>query len=327
MQGIGSRIRGFACFFAAVAALGLAGCSLQPPAAGSPEAEPEPVAVDAPAPVTPTPGPTKVPEPPKLPPVAIVLTSNQPAYADVAAELAIRFDDYDVYDLSDRSRPPVSVLRVINDSGASAVVAIGLRAAQSSVAMAESHVIFSQVFNHQDHDLLNESTRGVAALAPLDAQLKAWKTLDPDLVRVGAIIGKGHDELIAEAQAAAERHDIDLRIRVAHSDQETMYFFRRMVRDIDGFWLFPDNRILSARVLRDMLEEANRLRVPVAVPNESMLEMGGTISLSTVATDIADTIVGIIRKIQAGDFEAAAPVTPLSEIRVTTHDSVRMADR
>ena len=327
MRGIGSRIRGFACIFAAVAALGLAGCGLQPPVPRSPDTEPEPVAVDAPAPVTPTPGTTELPEPPKLPPVAIVLTSSQPAYADVAAELADRFDDYDVYDLSDRSRPPVSVLRVINDSGPGAVVAIGLRAAQSSVAMAESPVIFSQVFNHQDHDLLNELSRGVAALAPLDAQLDAWKALDPDLVRVGAIIGKGHDELIAEAQAAAERHGIDLRIRVAHSDQETMYFFRRMVRDIDGFWLFPDTRILSARVLRDMLDEANRLRVPVAVPNESMLEMGGTISLSTVATDIADTIVGIIRKIQAGDFEAAAPVTPLSEIRVTTHDSVRMADR
>lgn len=325
MRGIGSRIRGIASFGAAVVALSLAGCGLQPPAP-DPEA-PEPVVVEEPAPVLPEPDPVPLPEPPKLPPVAIVITSQQPAYADVAAELANRFDDYDIYDLSDRSRPPISVLRIINDSGSGAVVAIGLRAAQSSVAMSDAPVVFSQVFNHRDHNLLSDNSRGVAALAPLDAQLGAWKSLDPTMVRVGAIIGEGHEDLIAEAQRAAARHNIDLRIRIAQSDQETMYLFRRMIRDIDGFWLFPDNRILSARVLRQMLDEANRLRVPVAVPNESMLEMGGTVSLGTVAADIADKIVKVIREIQAGKIASTAPITPLSEIRVTTHESVRVADR
>ena len=148
-----------------------------------------------------------------------------------------------------------------------------------------------------------------------------------DVVVVQALGEFGRDELIAEAKRAAERQRIDLRVLVARSDQETMYLFRRMIRDIDGFWLFPDNRILSTRVLRDMLDEANRLRVPVAVPNDSMLAMGGTLSLSTVAADIADTIVSVIRKIHAGKIDLAAPITPLSEIRVTTNDSVRVADR
>ena len=115
MRRIGSRIREFAPCMAAIAALGLAGCSQQPTA---PEAaEPEPIVLAEPGPVATAPAPGNVPAPPKLPPVAIVLTSSQPAYADVAAELAQRFDDYDIYDLSDRSRPPISVLRVINDSG------------------------------------------------------------------------------------------------------------------------------------------------------------------------------------------------------------------
>ena len=91
MRGIGSRIRGFASFGAAVVALSLAGCGLQPQAP-DPEA-PEPVIVDEPAPVLPEPDPVQVPEPPKLAPVAIVITSQQPAYAEVAAELANRIDD------------------------------------------------------------------------------------------------------------------------------------------------------------------------------------------------------------------------------------------
>ena len=266
--------------------------------------------------------PAVVPKPPQLPSVAIVLTSGQAAYADVATELAHHFDDFVVYDLSDKSRPPVSAFRTINDSESVAVLAIGSRAAQSSVAMSNTPVVFSQVFNHQDYGLVNDNSRGVAALAPLAAQLKVWKKIDPTLTRIGLIIGEGHDDLIAEAEVAAAELDLELLVRISRSDQETLFFFRRMVRDIEGFWLFPDNRILSARVLKQMLDEANQQQVPVTVPNESMLAMGAAISISTVASDIAETIVRIVRRIQAGEIDKVPPITRLSEIRVKTNDDV-----
>ncbi len=263
-----------------------------------------------------------VPKPPQLPSVAIVLTSGQAAYADVATELAHHFDDFVVYDLSDKSRPPVSAFRLINDSESVAVLAIGSRAAQSSVAMSDMPVVFSQVFNHQDYDLVNDKSRGVAALAPLAAQLKVWKKIEPTLTRIGLIIGEGHDDLIAEAEVAAAELDLELLVRISRSDQETLFFFRRMVRDIEGFWLFPDNRILSARVLKQMLDEAHQQQVPVTVPNESMLAMGAAISISTVASDIAETIVSIVRRIQAGELDKVPPITRLSEMRVKTNDDV-----
>jgi ABC-type uncharacterized transport system substrate-binding protein len=273
-----------------------------------PEPEPEPV--------------VEVPTPPTMPPIAIVLTSSQPAYLDVAAELAGHFEKHTVYDLSDESLPPIAILRSINDSDSTAVVAIGLRAAQSSVAMSDSPVIFSQVFNYQEHELLNENTRGVAALAPMEAQLAAWKQVDPAISRIGIIIGEGHEDLLAAARNAADKLDIELEIRIAHSDQETLYLFRRMTSDIDGFWLFPDNRILSARVLTEMLEDANRHSVTVVVPNDSMLQIGAAISISTVAADIAETIANVLLRIQAGEIDQVPPITELSEVRVTTNDKV-----
>jgi ABC-type uncharacterized transport system substrate-binding protein len=263
----------------------------------------------------------------ELPGVAIILTSSQPAYADVAVELAERLENYEVYDLGDDSEPPLSVLRRVNDSNSSVVVAIGLRAALSSVAMSDKPVIFSQVFNHREHELLTDNSRGVAAIAPLDAQLAAWKKIDPTIVRVGVIIGEGHEDLIEQAQRAAEKYDIDLRVQVTTSDQETLYFFRRMIRDIDGFWLFPDNRILSGRVLQEMLTDANRQQVPVTVPSESMLELGATLSISTVAADIARTIVKVIREVQTGNFQSLPAITQLSEIRVLTSGAIQMVGR
>ena len=323
MLGTGILGKGKTALATVLAAAVLSGCSTLYPD-GIPQ---ETVVVETPLEtivVTPL---ARRPWDPGLPPVAIVLTNTQPAYADVAEELASRLDNYEVFDLDDRSQPPVSVLRLINDSNSGVVVAIGLRAAQSSVAMAEKPVIFSQVFNYQEHDLVGENSRGIAVLAPLGAQLAVWKKIDPSITRIGAIVGTDHDELIAAAEIAAERHGIELRMQVTHSDQESLYMFRRMVRDIDGFWLFPDNRVLSPRVLREMLSIADRQQVPVAVPQQSMLSMGATISFSTVAADIAATIVNIIRQIQSGELDQIPSITQLSEIRVETNGTLKVVDR
>lgn len=319
---------------ALIAVLAMSGCSiLMPP----PEPVPQPEVVVEPVVVTPvvveTPEPVIAPEPvfvappPKLPPVAIVISSSQPAFLDVAKALGRQLDDFQIFDLSDRSRPPVSVLRGINDSDSGTVVAIGLRAAQSSIAMAESPVIFSQVFNYHEHGLLTDNSRGVAPLAPLDSQLKAWIEIDPDIKRVGIIVGEGHDDLIAEAELAAEKHDVELSVRIARSDQEMLYTFRRLAQDIDGFWLFPDNRILSPRSLRELLDIAKRSQVAVAVPNESMLAMGATISIESMAEDIASTIAKIVRQIHADGLQSIPPISPLSAVRVVTRDDEKVVSR
>lgn len=326
----GANIRTINRLTALLAVLALSGCAYTPP-----QVEPvdEPVVVVEPTEIEPPKiepkevEPPKVAEPVRLPPVAIVLTSSRPAFLDVANALTSHLDDVQVYDLSDDSKPPVSVLRGINDSNTGTVVAIGLRAAQSSVAMADSPVVFSQVFNHQDFELVTPNSRGVAPLAPLDAQLAAWIEYDPTLSLIGMIVGEGHDDLITEAQLAAQKHNVELRVRISGSDQETLYLYRRMAQDIDGFWLFPDNRILSSRSLEKILESARQGQVAVAVPNESMLKMGATISIATQAEDIAATIAKIIRKIQSDGLLSVPAISPLSTINVVTRDDARVVRR
>jgi ABC-type uncharacterized transport system substrate-binding protein len=326
VHGNGSKITGALRIAIAAGLFLLHGCaSLEPEPV---VVEPAPEIVDVPEPVVAAPEPEPEPEPapvrPPPPPrqVAIVLSSRQPAYEEVATELDERLDNVAIYDLGDRSQPPVMAFRQINDSRADAVIAIGLRAARSSVSMAQVPVIFSQVFNYQDYGLVTETSRGVSALPPLDAQLAAWQKLDPTLARVGMIVGAGHESLREEAEIAAQNYGLELRIQEAGSDQETLYHFKRMIHEIDGFLLFPDNRILSPRVLKEILQQANRRRVPVAVSNEGMLQLGAAISVSTVASDIAATIVQVLERIRAGDIDAVPPLTQLSEVRVVTNDDL-----
>ena len=305
-----------------VAAVLLSGCATPIEAPPESVAEVEPIVVVPAAKPEPKEPVRIIPPPEEVPvePVTILLSGSQPAYVDVADALLGEFEDVALYNLQTDTDPPVAIMRQVNDSSTSAVIAIGLRAARSAVAMAETPVVFSQVFNYRDAALLSDNARAVAAYAPLDRQLAEWKALDPELERVGLIIGEGHDDLVAEARAAAENHGVQLFLHVSGSDQETLYAFRRMSREIDGYWLFPDSRILSARSLQQMTEIASRQRVRIAVQNENMLALGASVSLSSVAADIAEVIADLVRRMQSGEIAEIPRLTALREVDVKTSD-------
>ncbi len=273
--------------------------------------------------------PQAQPEPEPTPPpavfshrVAIVLSGRQPGYESVAHELEQVLEDYSLYDLSDRSQTVRNVFSSIADEKATAIVAIGLRAALSARALSEVPVVFCQVFNVNDNDLITDTVKGVSSIPPLSLQLKAWKELDPQLRNVGAIVGGGHEDLIEEATQAAEELGLGMHVKVASSDKETLYLFNRLVPDIDGFLLFPDNRILSRTVLDDILGYASRHRVQIAVFNESLLAMGATLSASSVDADVASTIVRVLDRFENNKGDLLPAITPLTAIQIRTNKSI-----
>ncbi|MDH4048535.1 MAG: hypothetical protein OEW68_06730 [Gammaproteobacteria bacterium] len=313
-----------------------AGCSVfkpAPPQAVIIEPELPPAVVVQQVPIEPEHPPIVIvpvpqPDPDPVPPevfshrVAIVLSGRQSAYESVAQELEQVLEDYSLYDLSDRSQTVRGVFRSIADEQATAVVAIGLRAALSARALSTVPVVFCQVFNVYDNDLITENVKGVSSIPPIGLQLKAWKELDPALKDVGAIVGNGHESLVEEAAMAATELGLELHVRVAGSDKETLYLFNRMVPDIDGFLLFPDNRILSRTVLDQMLSYAARHRVQVAVFNESLLSMGATLSSTAVDADIASTIVQVLDRFERNLGSELPALTPLTEIRIQTNKAL-----
>ena len=243
-------------------------------------------------------------------------------FSQVTPELADVLEDHSIYDLSDRSLSVRQVFKSIEAEKATAIVAIGLRAALVAKNFAKVPVVFCQVFNIDENELVSDQRKGIAAIPPLDLQMQAWVRIDPELKNVGAILGEGHDALISEARTAAGSAGVKLHHQVVGSDRETLYVFNRLVPDIDGFLLFPDNRVLSRNVLVEMLSYASRHQVPVAVFNESLLSLGATFSASAVNADIASSIVIVLDKL-ANDQAASVPgITPLNEIEIQLNESM-----
>ncbi len=253
---------------------------------------------------------------------AIVLSDRKPAYENIATELGALLEDYSIYDLTDKSLMPRAVFSNIADFDAGLVIAIGIRAATVANAYSQVPVVFCQVFNIAEIDLDSGNLKGVAALPPLAMQVAAWQEFNPGLSNVGAIVGSGHEDLIDEARKAADSAGLNFHYRIARSDRETLYMFNRLTPVIDGFWLFPDNRILSPYVLRQMLSYASRHRVQVAVFNPALLDFGAAISTASVDSDIAATVVSVAHRVIRGDGESIPAVTPLNAIDVQTNRAV-----
>jgi ABC-type uncharacterized transport system substrate-binding protein len=341
MHASGSKRHGrcdrIALRLAALAALALLAACNRPfeipePPAAEPVAEqapaPEPPAMPAPV-VKPRPAPRPPPPPPAAPveprPVAILVSSQAAGYQAVADALIALLGDrkHRLYQLDGKSAGLADTFAEIAALGNEPLaVAIGLPAARAVSTFHAGPAVFCQVFNYQAEDLDMTRMRGVAAFAPLDLQLQAWKQMSPELTRVAAILGEDHDDLLADATAAADQMGVQLEHRVAGSDREALYVFKRLAPEIDGLWLFPDNRVLSAGVIREMLGYALRRNVQVVVFNPTLLKLGALMSASTQPEDIATTVLRVLDAAGDGEIQSIPALTRLSQMDIRVNAAV-----
>jgi ABC-type uncharacterized transport system substrate-binding protein len=267
----------------AAAILALGGCQHPAP---TPQTDPEPASAPAVAPIG---NPT--PPPPALKPlrIAILVSCDQPEYAQAKREL-IRIagaDNVEVFELDSSATNARTATDSLRRAGHDNVVAIGLLAARATHRLDVEKVVFCQVLNHAEYELLGPRRRGVLALPPMGDAARLWRSIEPGPIRVGVITGVGHDQLIEAARVEFAANDLELVHRVVSSDKETVLEFQRMLPEIQGYWLLPDNRVLSRSAIRDLMSLARRSNVGVLVNDPRFLALGAVISASTEPPDIA----------------------------------------
>ena len=244
--------------------------------------------------------------------IAIILSDNSPAFAGVQREIGKKYPrQVAIYTLGDESMYP-AVQKKIESSDEPVVVAIGLPAARLARGLSGKKVIFCQVFNYEEAELVTPWMKGVAATAPVSEQFRAWKTLSPRLTRIGVITGKDLQELMEKAQAAARENKIRLYHVEARSDKEALYAYKQFSSKIQGLWLVPDNRVLSGDVIRDIMAYSVREGKQVAVFGQELLSLGGLISAETSSADIAEQVLTRVRQAQETSGVPGAPVIPLT---------------
>lgn len=252
--------------------------------------------------------------------LVVLLSDGSPAFAGVQRELRKKYSQpMETYTLGNETAYS-TVQKKIQSAPESMVVAIGLPAARVARGLTGKKVIFCQVFNYEDEELVTPWMKGVAATAPVREQFRVWKSLYPKLSRVGVITGKNLHGLMQEAQMAAGEYRIRLEHVEARSDKETIYAYKQLAPKIDGLWLVPDNRVLSGEVIRDILAHSVKEGKQVSVFGQELLSLGGLISTETSYADIAEQVLARARQAQEASGVPGDAVIPLTRavIRINT---------
>lgn len=260
--------------------------TVEPPAPVEPiVAEPEPA--PPPAPVEPP-----APPPPRAAPRTMVLVSDDiPEYMHIAEEIQSRDTDHvAVHNLDGQQTNAESALSEIDGANSDRIVAIGLLAA-TVARRAGLPMVFCQVYNYQDYDLISPTSKGVQLLPPFALQLEAWRSVSPELQRIGIVTGPAQDTLIADIRKVVEAAGLTLTVATVQSDQEALVEFKDMTHAIDGLWLLPDNRILSPDVVREMMSYSAKHKKQVVVFGNNLLGLGALMSVRSDERDVAERVL------------------------------------
>lgn len=258
------------------------------------------------------------------PGIAILMSDRSPAFVGVQREIEKRYSQrIENYYLDGNEAASSAVQKKIQSSDMPLVVSIGLPAAQVARGLSGKRVVFCQVFNYEDTDLVTTWMKGVAATPPVNEQFRVWKQLSPQLKRVGVITGKNLRGLMDEAQAAARENGLELVHIEALSDKETLYAYKQLLPKIQGLWLVPDNRVLSRDVIRDVMAYSVREGKQVAVFSHQLLALGGLLSAESSYADIAQQV---LERVKQAYKDTSEPVMPLSgaTIRINTVMAMRL---
>lgn len=247
---------------------------------------------------------------------AILLSDNSPAFIGVQRAINKRYPQgVKTYHLGG-SESDAEILKKIQHSDKPILVAVGLPAAKLASGLANKKVIFCQVFNYEDIELISPRVKGVAATPPAAEQFRVWKTLAPRLKKVGVITGKNLRSFIVEASAAARENQIDLIHVEVKSDKETFYAYKQLARKIQGLWLVPDNRVLSRETIRDIMAYSVKEAKQVSVFSHALLGSGGLLSAESSYADIAEQVLLRVEQAERAKEIPGEPVAALTQANI-----------
>ncbi|MEO8332923.1 MAG: ABC transporter substrate binding protein [Gallionella sp.] len=231
--------------------------------------------------------------------VVILVSEDIPAYSEVAKALAKRLGQRgSVRYLSESQVENIKMLSEYKNDEHKQFVSIGLNASAAAKSLTNRQVVFCQVFNYQDYGLLSAKHKGVSMMPSMSKTFSTWRALAPNTTDIGVISGPGFEDMIQTAKATAKSFGIILHHEMVNSDKEFQYAYKQMAGKVQGYWLLPDNRVLSGNILRDVMTFSVHNSKQVAVFSEELLNLGGLFSTISDDQDIAQQVLNRLEQAQ-----------------------------
>lgn len=251
--------------------------------------------------------------------IILLLSDEKTPVMGVADAIRASYGEkIETYNLKGSHAQESQIAQAALNSNTQQVVAVGLLAAQLARQRLQSkQVIFCQVLNVDEFDLTTPSMKGVSGLPSLNRQFMVWKTLDPDLRRIGVIVGSQTHSMLEEAEDAARRNGLEI-VRVEASSDRAVLFAAQDLLDkkIQRLWLAPDSSILSQRAILDLMAWSVKNNVQVLAFSPVLLKEGALLGASADYADIAHLVLERLKKAANSPVIPGDQITSLSTARI-----------
>jgi len=248
-------------------------------------------------------------------PVVILVSSKLSPYTEVAQRLSDKLGaGTRTYILPPNHRDQGKLLHKIERLKRAQVVTVGLEATRMVKALGGYNQIFCQVFNYTEEGLVAKRRKGVSMIPGLRKTFVTWKQLSPSLHEVAVISGPNLEDILERARGIAAELGITLHPVTVENDKEYLYAYKELADKVQGYWLLPDNRVLSVRTLREVMTFSVRNGKQVVAFNDDLLRLGGLFSVESSYDDIADKVLQRLKQADNQDAVPGEDLMPLDEV-------------
>lgn len=257
--------------------------------------------------------------------IILLLSDDKPSITGVGQAIQASYGGkVEIYNLEGNQNQGSLIAKAILESEIQQVIAVGLRAAQlARQRLSAKQVVFCQVLNFEEFDLVTPWMKGISALPSLTKQFAAWKQLDPSLRRIGVITGRNSKYLASEAETAAKRNGLELVHVEAASERAVQFAAQELYeKKIQGLWLAPDSSILSQRAILDLMSFSAKHSLQVLAFSPALLKEGALISTVPDFQEIARMAIERLKKSNDPASVLGDPIMPLSGAKLIISSTV-----
>ncbi len=251
--------------------------------------------------------------------IIVLASDDKGAVAAATAALQSAYAGrVEVHNLAGQRAREADIVQAIKASPLSQVVAVGLLAAQVARQRLETkQVVFCQVLNVEEFNLVAPWMKGVSGIPSLARQFAAWKTLDPGLRKIGLITGPHAGYMVEEAETAARQLGLEIEHVAVSSDRAVLAALQELrERHIGGLWLAPDSSILSQRAILDLMTATVRHNIAVLAFSPALLKEGALLSATADPGEIASMALERLRKAGPSGSVPGEALAPLASARI-----------
>ncbi len=202
-----------------------------------------------------------------------------------------------------------------NDPGL--VLTIGTQATRGALQhCTDIPVFFTMVLNEPDISGRSSTKRdigGVTLGISVDAQFKYLKKALPATRRVGFIYSPEAESTYQDARKSAKSQGLQLVVEKANSERDVPNAIRRMLPDIDAFWMPPDKLMYENIIFRFVVLECFKNGVPIVAVYRRHAEAGIPFALGVDYEDIGrQTAELVLKRLKNGKFSRPVIEQPRS---------------